>query len=125
MKWVLFVVSIVFGYTFSQLVNGLFVYFFYFEDRAETVPLLPLITVIWFLIVGLITGFLQARIARTWWKLSSVIAAGLVVLVTILNIYLNIAAEPLSHKLIVIFVLAPAIVFGSQFGNKAETPESE
>ena len=127
MKWFLLILSVIFGYIFSQAFNMIFVMYWYIGERADSFALLPLVTIIYFLIVGIATGFLVALISRKLKHLASYIVAGLVILITILNIFLNLAAEPLSHKLIVIFVLAPAIVFGAYLvkPKKESLPETE
>lgn len=113
MKWILLVLSVIFGYMFSQVFNMMFVMYWYIGKRADSFSILPLITIIYFLVVGIATGFLMSLISKKLKRIASYIVAGLVILVTLLNIYLNVAVEPLSHKLIVIFVLVPAIVFGT------------
>jgi hypothetical protein len=124
MKWVLLVVSVIFGYIFSQAFNMVFVIFWFIGKRADSFALLPLITIIYFVIAGIATGFLMGLISRQLKNIASYIVAGLVVLVTLLNIYLNVAAESLSHKLIVIFVLAPAIIWGAYL-VKSKTEKTE
>lgn len=122
MKWFLLILSVIFGYIFSQAFNMIYVMFWYIGKRADSFALLPLITIVYFLIVGIATGFLVGLISRKLKHVASYIIAGLVVLVTVINIFLNVAAEPLSHKLIVIFVLAPAIILGTHLKKKkAET----
>ncbi|NJM53945.1 MAG: hypothetical protein HC846_11490 [Blastocatellia bacterium] len=98
---------------FSQGLHSLFVYYFYIGKGAETMSFLPVITVAFFFDCRGCYRFLVTKIARGLGKVSTFIVTGLIVLVTIANIILNIAAEPLWHKLTVIFVLAPAVILGN------------
>jgi len=117
MRWFLLVLSVIFGYIFSQTLNGLFVYHFYIRADKEPISALPFVTVLFFILVGVTTGAIIAFISRTLKLMAAYISAGLILLITIANIVLDVAAEPLLHKLIVIFVLTPSILVGVRLMN--------
>jgi len=109
MKWMRVVLAVVVGYALSQGLNAAFVYFWYFGDRAIGTPLLAVITVVSFAIVGVGAGYATGRIAGAAGKLAGGIAAALIVAVTVGNIIADVAAEPMWHKLLVIFLMAPLV----------------
>jgi hypothetical protein len=105
------VAAVIFGYALSQGINGLFVYFWYFGERSLGVAPLSTLTFFTFLAVGLGTGYLTARLGGTHGLSATRGVAALIVLVTVVNIVADVAAEPLWHKLIVLLVMAPAVVW--------------
>jgi len=109
MRWVRVVLAAVLGFVLSQGLNGFFVYFWYFGNRSVGLPLLVVLTVTFFAVAGCFAGYATGRIAGGGAKLAGIIAAGLIVAVTIGNIVLDVAAEPLGHKLVVIFLMAPVV----------------
>ena len=125
MKWMRVVLAVVLGFVLSQGLNGYFVYFWYFGQRAVALPVLVVLTVTFFAIVGCFAGYATGRIAGASAKLGGVLAAGLVVAVTIGNIILDVAAEPLWHKLLVIFVMAPVVAVMAAQAPPAANAEAE
>lgn len=102
--------AVILGYILCQGVNGFFVYFWYVSDGSAPPDMLPVITTLLFLVVGLGTGWICARLAGRFGMRAAWTLAALVGLVTIGNIIADVAAEPLWHKLIVLSVMVPGIV---------------
>ncbi|NNF14772.1 MAG: hypothetical protein HKN72_16205 [Gemmatimonadetes bacterium] len=106
--------AVVLGYVLSQGINGLFVYFWHIGDRTAPPGVLPGLTFLFFLAVGLASGWVCVRVGGRFAMRAAWVLAGLVGLVTVGNIVADVAAEPLWHKLIVLLVMAPAIVVAAR-----------
>ena len=111
--------AVVLGYVLCQGTNGLVVYSWYVGDRSAPEVLGPPLTFLLFAAVGLATGWICARIAGRYAKICAWILGGLVALVTVGNMVADVAAEPFWHKLIVLLVMAPAIVFAAHKATPA------
>lgn len=112
--------AVVLGYLLSQGINGLFVYFWHIGDRTAPAGVLPALTFLLFLAVGLATGWVCARVAGRFAMRAAWALASLVGLVTVGNIVADVAAEPLWHKLIVLLVMTPAIVVAARKASRAQ-----
>ncbi|NNE66045.1 MAG: hypothetical protein HKN33_05710 [Pyrinomonadaceae bacterium] len=113
MKWIRFIVAIVIGYILSQSINMLLVLLFYGGGSGNSVPAFGG-SAVGLAIGGLLTGIVVRLIAGPLFWPSACAAAGIVFIVTLLNIYLHVAIEPLSYKLTVLVVLVSSILIGSR-----------
>lgn len=111
MKWIRAVGAVLLGYVVSQGVNGVLVYYFYVADNVSADVLVVPVTVIAFVLAGLLAGELTARAAGAESLLAVRALTGLIVLVTVGNIVMDVATEPLWHKLVVLAVMAPAVLW--------------
>ena len=118
--------AVILGYLVSQGLNAASVYLWYVAERSAPLVLELAGTGLLFLAVGLATGRLVASVAATRRRGAARVLGGLVVLVTIGNILADVAVEPLSHKLIVLLVMVPAILLGEHHapGDTAATAEN-
>jgi len=114
MKWLWLIVSVVFGYIFSQVINMVLVLGIYSGGRSGSI-LLSIASVFVLGFGGLATGYLIGLISRRLKMAGVITVAGLVITVTAINLYLDRAIEPVSHKIIILFAMAPAIIIGSRF----------
>ncbi|MGI9627837.1 MAG: hypothetical protein ACR2QM_13455 [Longimicrobiales bacterium] len=109
MAWLRGVSAVVIGYVVSQALNAAFVYYWYFGDRSLGAPALVLVTLVFFAVVAVATGYLVGRVAAPHGRWAGSIAGALIAAVTVGNILADVAAEPLWHKLVVLLLMAPAL----------------
>lgn len=108
------VLATVLGYVVSQGVNGIFVYFWYVGDRPAPLAVLAPLTLVVFFCTGFATGHLTMRLGGPHALNATRAVAALIALVTVGNIVLDVAAEPLWHKLVVLLVMAPTVLWVAQ-----------
>ena len=124
MKWLRGVLAVAVGYIVSQGLNGVFVYFWYFGERSLGTPVLAVLTAAFLGVVALVAGYLTGRVAAPNGKMAGLATAGLIVAVTIGNIVVDVAAEPMWHKILVIVVMAPIVAAAAaRFSPPTSTTE--
>ncbi|GJL95397.1 MAG: hypothetical protein DHS20C05_18020 [Hyphococcus sp.] len=97
---------LIFAFADMALVLGLF------DQGLVTSPLIQkLAGLIGLLMIGFIVGFTVAKISGAYKRASIVIVVILIGAMTVLNIVLDQAIEPLWFKVLVLIVCAPAAVW--------------
>lgn len=122
MRWLRAGGAVLLGYVISQGVNGVLVYFWYVRGSAPGLGLRVGVTAAVFAATGWAAGAMTSWAGGVYGGRASLAAGGLVGLVTVANIVIDVAAEPLWHKLVVLFLMAPLIALA---GTRTKTaPES-
>lgn len=110
MKIIRSIFAVLAGYLVFALGSSAFVYAWFIQRRSAAEVISILLSVVCLAAIGLVGGFVTSLIAGRRALLHCGIVAALVVLVTIGNLLMGVAAEPVWYKALVFVVLVPALL---------------
>ncbi|MCI0390861.1 MAG: hypothetical protein MOB07_19115 [Acidobacteria bacterium] len=110
MKIIRSIASVLAGYLVFALGSSTFVYVWFIQRRSAADTVSILLSVICLAAIGFACGFVTSLLAGRRALLHCGIVAALVALVTIGNLLMGVAAEPVWYKALVFVVLVPALL---------------
>jgi hypothetical protein len=110
MKIIRSIASVLAGYLVFALGSSAFVYVWFIQRRSAVDVVSILLSLVCLAAIGLAGGFVTSLIAGRRALLHCGIVAALVGLVTIGNLLMGVAAEPVWYKALVFVVFVPALL---------------
>ena len=119
-KIVLAIAAVVLGYLIFALGSMTVVLALFHRPVIDSTLVVALLAMTGWLAIGVVVGLVAAKLGGPWGRQAAWVVAGLVVLVTGLNLLLGVAIEPNWYKVGVLVVTAPTIVvFGSRMRQES------